>query len=759
MADDELRLSGRPRASLSVPGATVLVVEDDEQGRMLELSRKRGYDAHCTRTVEEALVAAPGLASRLSGLLVCLARPSETVLALAHLLGDVRLRDLPVVVAVPAHATGLAMQLRQMGALICQKETLDEGSFADLIEEARLRRASTAPGRTLGRLVQAARAYAVNDPEAKLQHSALEASWGSLLRRASFRIRTPAQAQVLAGALASLCPDPVRRMLGFEEILLNAIEHGNLGIDGRTKQRLLMEGTWAADVERLLGEPGQREKYVSVDYARSEGEVVFTIRDRGAGFDWRKVVQTGGASDPTAPNGRGISLAKALSFDVLEYVDPGNVAIARVRIPGSEPFLLPHTAELDLRGESEAHGRLQLDRELAKAHARVDSAADMQRFFDQSSDLMLILEAGIIMRANDAFSSLLGYAPDGLRGSALVDLAHPEDCSLVAREFGQVGVGAPHQSKPFQVRTRSRSGQHLLIEWTGSMTPQGRVYAIGRDVTQIQAAFNALKAQNEAAERTRKMMAAEQVLAGRVLANVRGAGCLDDPGFRYSLSPLDFFNGDIALAAKTPSGEMRWILGDFTGHGLGAAVGTIPIASVFYATARKGVPMEDTLRTLNDQLKGLLPPGLFCAAAVMSLNAERSVLSLWNGGIPPVVIVSGRDRSIRRFPSQHLALSIVESAAIDSHFEQIPVEPGDQVFAFSDGLTESANAQGQLFGQERVERALQGAEPAERFDAVTQDLQRFRETASAGDDVSLVAYTIGQPVSIGDGGAAGQERR
>jgi hypothetical protein len=321
----------------------------------------------------------------------------------------------------------------------------------------------------------------------------------------------------------------------------------------------------------------------------------------------------------------------------------------------------------------------------------------------------------------------------------------------VARELGQVGLGASYHSPAFQVRTRASDGRYFHIEWTGTMTPQGRVYAIGRDVTQIRAAFDAMKSQNDAAERTRKMMAAEQVLAGRVLANVRGAGCLDDPGFRYSLSPLDFFNGDIALAAKTPGGEMRWILGDFTGHGLGAAVGTIPIASVFYATARKGVPMEDTLRTLNDQLKGLLPPGLFCAAAVLCLNAERTVLRLWNGGIPPVVVMSGRDGSIRRFPSQHLALSILDSASIDANFEQIPIAPGDQVFAFSDGLTESADPDGKLFGQDQVEQALLQAPPERRFEAVTEALQRFRKNAAPGDDVSLIAYTIGEPLILGAG--------
>ena len=53
------------------------------------------------------------------------------------------------------------------------------------------------------------------------------------------------------------------------------------------------------------------------------------------------------------------------------------------------------------------------------------------------------------------------------------------------------------------------------------------------------------------------------------------------------LSPVSIFNGDLLLATRTPSGSLYVMLGDFTGHGLPAAVGAIPVAEVFMGWQRK----------------------------------------------------------------------------------------------------------------------------------------------------------------------------
>ena len=80
----------------------------------------------------------------------------------------------------------------------------------------------------------------------------------------------------------------------------------------------------------------------------------------------------------------------------------------------------------------------------------------------------------------------------------------------------------------------------------------------------------------------------EQRVAKAVFDKVAHSGCISAPNIRYLQSPYALFNGDLLLAAYTPAGDMHVLLGDFTGHGLPAAVGAMPLAEVFYGMTAKG---------------------------------------------------------------------------------------------------------------------------------------------------------------------------
>ena len=99
----------------------------------------------------------------------------------------------------------------------------------------------------------------------------------------------------------------------------------------------------------------------------------------------------------------------------------------------------------------------------------------------------------------------------------------------------------------------------------------------------------------------------EQRVAKAVFDKVAHSGCLSAPNIRYLQSPYALFNGDLLLAAFTPAGDMHVLLGDFTGHGLPAAVGAMPLAEVFYGMTAKGYGLSETLREMNAKLKRILP--------------------------------------------------------------------------------------------------------------------------------------------------------
>lgn len=152
----------------------------------------------------------------------------------------------------------------------------------------------------------------------------------SQLQQAEFRLRTLKEAQTVTALLARTCAQPEKVATGLFELMVNAVEHGNLAISYDEKTRLQATGGWEAELERRQQDPllGQRE--VSVFFQREPNYFSFTIQDMGVGFDWRHY-QDGPAASLLTSHGRGILIARKLSFDDVEYQGSGNRVIARVR--------------------------------------------------------------------------------------------------------------------------------------------------------------------------------------------------------------------------------------------------------------------------------------------------------------------------------------------------------------------------------------------------------------------------------------------
>lgn len=230
----------------------------------------------------------------------------------------------------------------------------------------------------------------------------------------------------------------------------------------------------------------------------------------------------------------------------------------------------------------------------------------------------------------------------------------------------------------------------------------------------------------------------EMTLGAHILAIITQRANLDLAGLRFWSAPLSRFNGDLLLAAPKPTGGLYVMLGDFTGHGLSAAVGAIPAAEVFYGMTAKNFIVADILGELNDKLRGFLPVGYFCAAAIVELDVNQNTLSIWNGGLPDILVINADERLSRRIVSAHLPLGIIAQDRAAWQPEVLALDEVAQLYLFSDGVTEAANISGELYGQERMERNFIMTHPAGRFDAVIQCLETFCQGAPQQDDISLI---------------------
>lgn len=155
-----------------------------------------------------------------------------------------------------------------------------------------------------------------------------------LLVRGDFSLKTLDEVDDLAALMSKMCPEPDKVVLGLWELLINALEHGNLGITYEQKSELIRTNRWREEVDHRARLPEHRDKKVLVHYERTQDEIVFTIEDMGSGFDWKPFLELS-PSRVFDTHGRGIAIAGSYSFDSIEYLGRGNMvrAVIKDRLP------------------------------------------------------------------------------------------------------------------------------------------------------------------------------------------------------------------------------------------------------------------------------------------------------------------------------------------------------------------------------------------------------------------------------------------
>jgi DNA-binding response OmpR family regulator len=130
--------------------------------------------------------------------------------------------------------------------------------------------------------------------------------------------------QVLFNAQAVTDPNTLEGMcIGLYELLINAIEHGNLGISFQEKSDVLQNNTYRELLECRMKRADSEGMVVRIESDYSPASISVEIRDEGEGFDLRTLPELTDAEAILSDHGRGILLA-TLFYDSVDYSEPGN---------------------------------------------------------------------------------------------------------------------------------------------------------------------------------------------------------------------------------------------------------------------------------------------------------------------------------------------------------------------------------------------------------------------------------------------------
>ena len=348
-----------------------------------------------------------------------------------------------------------------------------------------------------------------------------------------------------------------------------------------------------------------------------------------------------------------------------------------------EPLIVPASSDplkvsagkrgLALIVDDEASNRRLLGLMLVKEGFRTIEATDGREaveFFERERPDIVFMD--VIMPEMDGLEAtcrIKALAGDDFVPVIFLTALKDEQCLLRCIEAG----GDDFLAKPFSV-TRLRA----------------RVLAMER-VRDLQ---RTLAAKQRLLETLLEHDHEEKQLAERVWTQAVKYYNVRVPAIGLIERPATIFNGDLVLMHHLPDGGLRVLLGDFTGHGLAATVGALPVADTFHAMTAKGFDDVALLTEINQKLYRLLPTERFMAAYLISISGRGDALSWWNGGMPAAHLCTSTGRV--ELSSHALPLGILPELQ-DLEMRCVNLSGLERLLLMSDGLLEAPDRQGRMF--------------------------------------------------------------
>jgi len=220
--------------------------------------------------------------------------------------------------------------------------------------------------------------------------------------------------------------------------------------------------------------------------------------------------------------------------------------------------------------------------------------------------------------------------------------------------------------------------------------------------------------------------------------------------------PSQQIDGDFYDFVKYDSEHFDLMLGDVMGKGvsaalLGAATKTQllrAIGNLVCSTNLATLPTpEEIMDFIHEEMcEKLMTLNSFATLCLARFALDKNRMDLVDAGHTKTIHYKTRTGTCNLLKSQNLPLGF----DLNEKYEQISVhfEPGDILLFYSDGLVETANANGDRFGTDRVAQFVQthaSLEPSELIKELYGELVRFAASVTFSDDLTYVAVKIEPP--------------
>ena len=248
----------------------------------------------------------------------------------------------------------------------------------------------------------------------------------------------------------------------------------------------------------------------------------------------------------------------------------------------------------------------------------------------------------------------------------------------------------------------------------------------------------ALRQTRKALQEQQTKLLLERELVEGIIQRMRTAQCFSTSHLRFLEAPVERSNGDILLSTFTPE-RWQWLaIGDFTGHGLPAAVAAPLISHIFYSRALEGRSLPLVIEEINWVMCRQLPSDLFMAACFLEISPDRTFARLWNAAMNPAFLLADGELT-QSLTSTLPPLGIIEEIDLATGHEP-QLTRAHRLYCYSDGVIEVSNAAGEAFGLPRLLDFLTsfGKRHQDQLPKLLDCLGEHRGERRFDDDITLV---------------------
>ncbi|MFH1278612.1 MAG: GAF domain-containing SpoIIE family protein phosphatase [Candidatus Eisenbacteria bacterium] len=186
-------------------------------------------------------------------------------------------------------------------------------------------------------------------------------------------------------------------------------------------------------------------------------------------------------------------------------------------------------------------------------------------------------------------------------------------------------------------------------------------------------------------------------------------------------------------------GKTGIVIGDATGHGMGAALMMFIVRSILHALLTKSRDLVDIVSTMNTMVERDTQDDRFMTFFFGVLDRKCRRLVYTSAGHDPAILYRPGEGKFTELESTGAPLGIVGGAEYPA--EEIILKPGDCLLFGTDGIWEARNPEGEAYGLERLRRIIaefHDEDLREISRRVKEDVIRFRGDGRQRDDITAV---------------------